>query len=356
MSDENAKQLAEAVRPVAIVEDLEGGVKRCGVCEYRCEVAPGKAGICRVRVNRDGKLLALNYGVISKADLELIETRGFYHFFPSVKIFSLGGYGINFPSTVGQELFVDLPTGPNARTLPIERIARFAIEQRCRGVVFSYNEPVMWYEYLLDACTSIRANGMFTGIVTNGYISTEAMELIGHYVDGLLVEVNAFNDQTFNILTGQTQFQKVLDTASRAQTKYKTHIEITTNLVPGVNDSDDEMDLLAKWIGESLGENTPWHLNCAIPDSDDDLRRVKQIGENNGLNFVYVHGAKPVTELDEAAAALFDNTVNGNTYCFKCHKLVIERKNGDARADGLEGGKCANCGTLLGIRNTLWKI
>ena len=356
MSEETLNQLAEAVRPVPLVEELDGGVRRCGVCEYRCEIAPGKAGICRMRVNRDGVLTALNYGLISKADLELIEARGFYHFFPGVKVFSLGGYGINFPSTAGQESFIELPTGAAARSLPIDRIARFAIEQRCRGVIFSYNEPIMWYEYLLDACKSIRANGMFAAIVTNGYITTEAMEEIGHYVDGLLVEVNAFNDKTFSILTGQTQFQKVLETASRAQRKYKAHIEVLTNLVPGVNDSDQEMRLLANWIKQVLGQNTAWHLACAVPDSEDDLRRVKQLGEAVGLNYVYIRDAQPVTDLDEAAAALFDSTVNNNTYCYNCHKLVIERRPNDTLTEGLDGSKCANCESQLSIRNTLWKL
>ncbi len=355
-NEQNTNHLAEAIRPVPLVEDLEGGVKRCGVCEYRCEIAPGKQGVCRMRTNQDGKLIALNYGLISKADLELVETRGFYHFFPGSKVFSLGGYGMNFPSTVGQELFVDLPTGGATRSLPIDRIARFAIEQRCRGVVFAYNEPWMWYEFLVDACKSIKANGMYTALVTNGFVTTEAIEPIGHYLDGFLIEVNTFNEKTFNILTGQNQFQKVLETASRAQKRYKAHVEILTNLVPGVNDSDNEMQLLANWIKQVLGENTAWHLACALPDSEDELRRVKQIGEGIGLNYVYLRGVKPTTELDENAAAVFDNTVNGNTFCFNCHKLVIDRHNGDAHPDGLDVSKCANCETNLSVRNTLWKM
>jgi pyruvate formate lyase activating enzyme len=354
LNDANSNTLAEAVRPVQFVEDLGGGVKRCTVCEYRCELAPGKAGNCRMRVNRDGNLVALNYGLISKADLDLVESRGFYHFFPGVKIFSLGSYGFNFPPAPVQENYVDIPTNTNLRALPIDRIAKFAIEQRCRGVVFAFSEPSMWYEYLLDACKSIRANGMFAAIVTNGYLTTDAAEEIGHYIDGMLVEVNAFSEQTFNVLTGQTQFQKVLETAGRAMRKYKTHIEIQTNLVPGVNDSDNEMTLLANWIKQVLGENTAWHLACAVPDSDDVLRRVKQVGEGVGLNYVYIRGAQ-TAELDEEAAALFDNTVNNNTYCYNCHKRVIDRSGRDAYPDGLDGGKCSSCETQLNIRSTLWR-
>ncbi len=354
MSNDPTNKLAEAIRPVTIVEDLADGVKRCGVCEYRCEIAPEKVGICKMRANRGGQLVALNYGLVSKADLELIESRGFYHFFPGVKVFSLGGYGINFPSAMGSETYVELPDASTARTLPMERISKFAIDQRCRGVVFAYNEPTMYYEFLVDACKTIRANGMFTAIVTNGYANPDALDPIGFYIDGYMAEVNAFSEQTFKIFTGQTRYQKVLQLASRAQTQYKAHVEITTNLVPGVNDSDEEMTRLATWIKTVLGENIAWHLACAVPDSEAELRRVKQIGENCGLNYVYLRGVK-TTDLDETAAAMFDNTVNSNTYCFNCHKLIIDRR-GDAHPDGLSISKCANCETELGIRNTLWKL
>lgn len=205
MTEERDNQAAPpaSIRPVPIFEELEEGRKRCGVCEYRCTVEPSREGVCRVRVNRDGQLIALNYGVVSRADLELIEAQGFLHFFPGAKMFSIGGYGQNFPSVSGQNTFEELPTGAALRSLPLDRLARFPIDQHCRGVVFTYNEPSMWYEYLVDAAKTIKANGMFTAMVTNGYMTTDAVEMVGHYMDGVRVEVNAFTERTFMILTGR---------------------------------------------------------------------------------------------------------------------------------------------------------
>lgn len=356
MSETTNPSTTQNIQPVPLVENLAGLTRRCRICNYRCELGPGQVGACRVRRNQAGTLQALNYGLVSKADLEQIESRGFYHLFPGMKVFSLGGYGTNFPSTSGQTGYLNIPPGAAARYLPIEKMARFVIEQHCRGVIFAYNEPSMWFEYLLDVCKSIRANGMFTAMVTNGYMTLEALELLGHYIDGLLVEVNAFNERTFNILTGQDNFQKVLETARRAQHKYKAHLEILTNIVPGVNDSDSEIELLATWIKQGLGENVAWHLASALPDSLDRLAQIKQIGLNCGLNYIYVKGALPVPGPEEATAALFDSTVNGNTYCHKCHRKLIDRQTAEVSTGGLDGNKCTHCGTLLPIHNTLWKL
>lgn len=347
-------------RAVPIFEQLEEGRKRCGICEYRCTVEPGREGVCKVRVNRDGQLIAINYGVVSRADLELIEARGFMHFFPSAKIFSVGGYGQNFPSVSGQNTFDELPTGAAIRSLPLERLARFPIDQQCRGVLFTYNEPSMWYEYLVDGAKTIKANGMFTAMVTNGYMTTDAVELVGHYMDGVRVEVNAFTERTFMILTGQTQFQKVLESATRAQKRFKAHVEISTRLIPGVNDGPDELRRIAGWIKLALGENTPWHISCAIPDSDDLLWKAKEVGENMGLHYIYARELKSPRPLTaDSPNPPFDTTAGGNTFCYKCHELIIERTGeigNETRIISLEGSKCGHCATELNIHNSIWKL
>jgi pyruvate formate lyase activating enzyme len=362
MTEERDNQVASqnTIRPVPLFEELEEGRKRCGVCEYRCTVEPGREGVCKVRVNRDGQLIALNYGVVSRADLELIEARGFLHFFPGAKIFSIGGYGQNFPSPTGQNVFDELPTGQALRSLPLDRLARFPIEQHCRGVLFTYNEPGMWFEYLVDAAKTVKANGMFTAMVTNGYMTTDAVETIGHYIDGVRVEVNAFTERTFMILTGQTQFQKVLESATRFQKRFKAHIEITTRLVPGVNDSPEELRRIVGWIKLALGENTPWHISCAIPDSDDVLWKAKELGENLGLNYIYARDLKaPRPTPADGAEEAFNTTANNQTYCYKCHHHIIERTGevgNETRIVGLEGSRCEKCHTELNIHNTIWKL
>jgi pyruvate formate lyase activating enzyme len=340
---------------VPLVEDLDGQVKRCRICNYRCELIPGQSGICGVRLHQGDFIQATNYGLVSKADLERVEDRNFYHLFPGSRIFSLGGYGLNFPPTLEQARFVEPPSNAPGRFLPLERLAHFTIERQCRGVVFAFNEPTMWFEYILDAAKIIRANGMFTAMVTNGYMTLEALETIGYYMDGVLIEVNAFHERSFNTLTGRDNFQKVLEIARRALYKYKCHLEIQTRVVPGVNDSNSEMELLATWIKQGLGANVPWHLIGGFPGARPELDRIKEIGLNCGLNYIYVNEGMSVPAAEEPLAAIFDSTVNGNTYCYRCHSLVIDRHNEEVRLSGLEKNKCALCGATLSINSTLWK-
>lgn len=308
-----------------------------------------------MRHNRDGTIQATNYGLVSKADLDRIESRNFYHLFPGARVFSVGGYGLNFPPGPEQARFVETPQSQAARFLPVERLGHFAIERQCRGVVFSFNEPAIWFEYVLDAAKHIRANGMFTAMTTNGYMTLEALELLGDYMDGFLIEVNAFREASFNTLTGRDNFQKVLEVARRALFKYKSHLEIQTRLVPGVNDSPGEMELLATWIKQGLGANVPWHLSGGFPGARQALDRVKEIGLNCGLNYIYLREGAPVPAAEEPLAAIFDSAVNGNTYCHRCHSLLIDRRGEEVRVIGLDGTRCAYCEATLAVHNTLWK-
>lgn len=312
-----------------------------------------------MRYNDNGTLRTNNYGVVSRADIQQSDERHFYHLFPGAKVFSIGGYGQNFPPIDGQDQFDEVPT--SGRVVTIERLIKFAIDQRCRGIIFDYNEPFMWYEYLHDASVSVKANGMFTAIVSNAYTTTEALEQVGHYIDGMLLELNAFNEHTFMVLTGQAQFQKILEITNRFQRRFKGHIEVSTKLVPGVNDSDSELTTISAWISRVLGENTAWHLSSALPDSeeaDEAMVRAKRIGRDTGLRYIYLHGlhSPEPPPPPEIGGVPFDPAVNNNTYCYHCHQLVIERLGENSHVVGLESNRCSNCNTDLGIRTTIWKL
>lgn len=359
MSQENSNLNSDLVQPqfkeVPYYDKLENSGVQCRLCEFRCALKPEQSGVCRVRSNQAGRLLAHNWGVVSRADIELSEQLNFYHFFPGVKVFSIGGYGQNFPTLGDHDQFDEVPNPPG-RILSVERLVRFAIEQRCRGIIFAYNEPTMWYEYLREACVSIKANGMFCAIVSNGYISNEAFDGVGHYIDAMLLQLNAFNERTFLALTGQGQFQKPLETATRFQRRYKGHLEVSTKLVPGVNDSQTELTTIAAWISRVIGENTAWHLSCALPDAEDAdevMLRAKEIGHINGLRYIYLPTFnQPAPPPDTT----FDPAAFNNTYCYNCQQLLIERSLHDARVVGLEGNHCSNCNTAPGIRTTIWKL
>jgi pyruvate formate lyase activating enzyme len=313
-----------------------------------------------MRLHQDGKLMANNYGVVSRAGIERVEMRRFYHLLPGSRVFSIGGYGQNFPP-IGSDDQYAIPTEKAlSRPLPIDRLIKFCIERQCRGVIFAFNEPSMWYEYLQDAVQMVKANGMFAAIVTNGYFSKDILDSLGHYVTGMLVEVNAFNENTFKVLTGQNYFQKVLETTTLALRKHKIHIEVATRLIPGVNDNETELKTIATWIKQVLGANIPWHLSSPVPDSRSILENAKQIAKEVGVNYIYLDnpeelasglsGKPPENRINE------DTTFGGDTYCHNCHHLVIERSQTETMISGLNGNKCAYCGTELGLHNSIWKL
>lgn len=361
VTEENISQAADVVRPVPFFETLPDNKIRCKVCEYRCTLEVGATGVCRVRSNKEGRLIANNYGVISQAGIERIEQRRFFHLFPGSRVFSIGGYGQNFPA-IGNEDQYDIPSEKAAsRALTVDKMIKFCIERQCRGVVFAFNEPSMWYEYLQDAVQMVKANGMYSGIVTNGYFSKEVLDTIGHYVGGMLIEVNAFSEATFNVLTGQNYFQKVLETTTLALRKHKIHIEIATRLIPGVNDNDTELKTIATWIKQVLGQNVPWHLSSPVPDSRAVLERAKAIGKEIGVNYIYLDSAEELASgLSGKSVSEYrtsdDTTDGGDTFCFKCHRLVIERSQIETISPGMDGGKCAYCTSDLNIHNTIWKL
>ncbi|MEI7555517.1 radical SAM protein [Candidatus Chlorohelix sp.] len=346
-----------AIKPVPLFEATSSGAVRCKVCGIGCELLEGQSGVCKVRTNRAGNLIALNYGIISHADLERVERKYLYHFFPGTKVFSVGGYGLNYPK-VGEVAHTDdFPAG-NIRVLPVEKIVKFSIEQHCRGVVFAYNEPSMWYEFLYDAMRLVKANGMFTAIVTNGYFTTEVLNNIGDYLDGILLEINSFNEETFQVFSGQTQFQQILENASQAQHKFKVHVEINTKIVPGINDSATEMKTIAAWIKQALGETTPWHLSLAGDGNPAILYYIKSLAEENGLKYVYLHNVEQqkIQLATSGVTINSDNTAGGNTFCYKCHRLLISRTETEANSTGLERDRCTYCGVETSVHNTIWKL
>ncbi len=308
--------------------------------------------------------MALNYGVVSKANVELIEDQGFKHFFPGSRVFSLGGYGFNLLPPGPLANFAALPAGEALRSLNLEKLADFTIQRQCRGVLFTFNEPGMWFEYLVDAAKTIKANGMYTAMTTNGFLTRRAVEFYGDYMDGVRVEISALSENTFQRLTGQKLFQKVLDFAIQAKRRFKAHLEISTTLVPGINDSPGELKRIAGWIKLALGETTPWHISSLDPALNGALSKAKQLGKEMGLHYIYISEQEAPSTFsppsgDDPKTLSFDPTAEGQTFCYNCHSLLIERpgqKSKETRIVGLDDSKCQNCKVELNIRNTIWKL
>jgi pyruvate formate lyase activating enzyme len=328
-----------AIRLTQLAETLDDGRMRCGVCQWRCELAPSDVGHCLMRAGTPAGIVALNDAAISAAMVGAVEEHRLWHFFPGTPVLSIGGWGYAFPSDQQRGQYAHLPDEEKRRLLEPERVAAVALERLCRGVVWTYSDPSISHEYVLDLLRTCRASSRFTALVTTGYMTIEALDQIGHYLDGISVEIRAFDDAAYRRLAGIDQWRGILDVITHARKRWQCHIEITTRLHPGVNDTPEQIQSLAGWINETLGPLTPWHVLAgdAGTAAAASVARARKIGRESGL--LYVYGS-------DAAQ---------NTFCPNCSNTLIERKGTSGRVIGLEGRICDNCGTETGIRTSIFK-
>ncbi len=336
-------------REAILYEKLPGSRVRCNVCQWRCVINPGKVGVCRMRINRDGTLYTMNYGEVSSVAADPIEKKPLFHFFPGTNAFSLGGWGCNFHCKDCQNWqisCVDLPD--DSMQLSPEGGVELAGRQHCAGIAWTYNEPTVWLEYTLDSARLAKQNGLYTVYVTNGYITPEALDTIGPYLDAWRVDVKGFNDGVYRQLARLPHWRGILDMAVRAKEKWDMHVEVVTNVVPTMNDDDEQLNGIAAWIRDNLGELTPWHVTRFYPMHDLDylpptpvstLEKAYKIGKDSGLKFVYL-GNIPGHEYE-------------NTVCYSCGQLNVRRVGYDTRVVGLNGSKCQFCGVELNFRAML---
>lgn len=317
----------------------------CELCEYRCRIAPGHSGACRVRVNEGGRLYTLNYAQVATARLATIEQVPFYHFFPATRSLLVGSWGGNGHSIHG---FADpiIPAERLGREVTPDKLVEVAISQHARGLTFSESEPIIWYEYLLPTVKLAKSRGLFTALRTSGYVSNEPLDALGHYIDGWLVEVLTLDEHIYRVMRRAPRFQQLLAMTERVQQKWKAHVEVSTPLYAGVNDDAANLQQIAAWLLISLGRQTPWQLRLAPGRPLDAegraaLERGMAAAQEVGLEFVYVDTGDPL--------------VTVNTRCPNCSSLVISRQPDDVKAN-LTLGHCGVCDYDINIRNTIFKV
>ena len=326
---------------------LPGDRVRCHVCQWRCLLRPGKSGVCRMRVNRDGTMYTLNYAAVSSMAADHIEKKPLFHFFPGTHVFSLGTWGCNFHCKGCQNWEIscgDIPS--STQHLPLEKEIELARQHGCRGIAWTYNEPAVWFEYTLDSARLARDNDLYTVYVTNGYLTPEALDTIGPWLDAWRVDIKGFTDEAYRELAGIPNWRGILDVTRRARDKWNMHVEVVTNIVPSLSDDEEQLKAIAAWIRDNLGELTPWHVTrfhplhefshlSATPVST--LERAYAIGKETGLKFVYL-GNVPGHEHE-------------NTVCYSCGNTVVRRVGYDTEVVGLNGSRCRSCGSELNFRS-----
>lgn len=340
---------AAGYREASLYEKLSGSRCRCHVCQWRCVINPGHFGVCRVRYNREGTLEILNYGEISSVGIDPIEKKPLFHFYPTSQVFSLGGWGCNFHCQHCQNWEISHQTPweekRGSQKLSPEEAMRLTKQYNCRGVAWTYNEPGIWLEYALDSAKLAKREDLYTVFVTNGFSTEEALDTIGPYLDAWAVDIKGFSDTFYRNLAKVIRWHKILEVAVRAKEKWNMHVEAITNIIPTMNDDEEQLTGIASWIRDNLGELTPWHvtrffpygrLQNLPPTPVSTIEKAYEIGKEVGLKFVYV-GNVP-------------GHSGENTDCPSCGRTVVERKGYRTRLEGLEGSHCRFCGAELNFR------
>lgn len=296
--------------------------------------------------NKSGILYNMNYAETSSVAIDPIEKKPLFHFFPGSIAFSIGGWGCNFHCHGCQNWeisCVDLPK--LGRQIQPEEAIRLAKDYKCHGIAWTYNEPTMWFEYTLDSARLAKENNLYTVYVTNGYMTPEALDTIGPYLDAWRVDIKGFSDNLYRKLAKINNWDGILDVAKRARNKWEMHIEVITNIIPSMNDDKKQLNDIASWIYCELGELTPWHVTRFYPHHDimdspptpvSTLERAVDIGKKAGLKFVYLgnvpgHGGE-------------------NTICYDCGNTIVKRYGYHTEVLGSTDSKCRFCGAELSIK------
>lgn len=329
-----------------LAENLPDSRVRCNICQWRCAINPGKTGVCKMYQNIEGVLYNMNYAKVSSVAVDPIEKKPLFHFFPGSLVFSLGGWGCNFHCRDCQNweiACVDLPQTDNI--IQAEEAVKLAEEYKCGGIAWTYNEPTVWFEYTLDCARLAKQKNLYTAYVTNGYMTPEALDTIGPYLDAWRVDIKGFNDALYKKLARISSWRGILEVARRAKEKWQMHLEVVTNVIPTLNDDEKQLGDIASWIYNELGELTPWHVTRFHPQHNmadlpstpvSTLERAVDIGRKAGLKFVYVgnvagHGGE-------------------NTVCYTCGNTNVQRFGYQTEVKGIRGSKCRHCGAELNFK------
>ncbi|HEX9971357.1 MAG TPA: AmmeMemoRadiSam system radical SAM enzyme [bacterium] len=317
----------------------------CELCPHSCTLKENQVGICGVRKNVLGKLYSLVYGKAIAVHIDPIEKKPLFHLAPGSRSFSMATVGCNFHCKFCQnhdisQVSQSLQTQRPGQNLSPDELVAMAKKNSCLSIAYTYTEPTIYFEYAYDTAKIAHEHGILNVFVTNGYTNPEPLQLIKDYLHAANVDLKSFNDQFYRKLVG-AKLAPVLDTL-KLMKKFNIWVEVTTLLIPGENDSPEELKQIASFIKNELGAETPWHisrfypqyqLNDLPPTLVSSLMTAREIGMEQGLRYVYV-GNVPGNEAE-------------NTFCYRCGKLLIERHGYQISQNNLIAGNCKYCGTKI---------
>lgn len=320
----------------------------CLLCNHVCVLKNGQTGICGVRRNHDGVLYSLNYGRIVAAHVDPVEKKPLFHFLPGSTSYSIAAIGCNFKCGFCQNWQISQAheaekLGIRTKKISAQAVVEEAIGNNCQSISYTYTEPTVYFEFAYECAKAAKEKGIYNNFVTNGYMTEEALEYVSPYLDAANVDIKAFREDFYRNVCKAT-LKPVLDTVVSMKRR-NVWVEITTLLIPGYNDSPQELKALAGFIA-SVDKNIPWHISRFHPDyklvdgmgltSLDALQKTYALGKEKGLKYIYIGNI--ITDNGE------------NTYCPQCGKLLIKRSGFSVVDNHIEKGMCEYCGeTIAGV-------
>jgi pyruvate formate lyase activating enzyme len=308
----------------------------CSLCPHNCRIKEKKSGICGVRFNNNKNLTLPFNGLYSALSIDPIEKKPLYNFYPGSDILSIGFYGCNFHCQFCQNFRISqkFHDGIDTKYIGPEELVAMAEKSGLKSIAYTYSEPLIHFEYVKEAALRAHTRGIKNVLVTNGFMNTLPAKELLQVMDGVNIDLKTFNNQFYCELGGSLQPVKEFINLSQKL----THTEITTLIIPGKNDSRNEIRDIAKYLSD-LNPNIPLHLSCYFPSYNYDiaptpieviLDLAEIVGEH--LNYVYPGniGKKEV-----------------KTFCKKCKNILISRTGYSVSTKGIENGKCTNCSTKI---------
>jgi pyruvate formate lyase activating enzyme len=327
-----------------LYEKLDDNKVRCDLCAHRCIIPDGKKGICLVRENQGGVLYTLVYGRTISQHVDPIEKKPLFHFYPGTLAYSIATPGCNFRCKFCQNWEISqmpreehLIMGSEATP---DQIVTAAQRTGCHSIAYTYTEPTIFFEYAYDTSRLAHEAGLANLFITNGYQTPETIETIQPYLDAANVDLKSFSEKFYHKIIG-AKLQPVLDSL-KLMVKLGIWVEVTTLVIPTLNDSDEELHDIAAFIHDELGAGVPWHVSAYYPTyklvdkprtPPSTLRRAREIGLEEGLHYVY-EGNIPGSDGE-------------NTYCYQCGTRLVQRIGFTVIENLIINHRCPQCGALI---------
>jgi pyruvate formate lyase activating enzyme len=326
-----------------LYDKLADNKVQCRLCAHECKINNGKFGVCGVRANHGGTLYTLVYGDTIASHIDPIEKKPLYHFYPGSGSYSIATVGCNFKCSFCQNWQISQSNKKNGSglagiSMSPEDVVNSAKKNKCKSIAYTYTEPTIYFEYAYDTAKLAKDEGIANVFVTNGFMTRDALKKINPYLDAANVDLKSFSNEFYKKMCGG-KLHPVLDSIKMMK-ELGIWVEVTTLLVPGLNDSEDELNKIAKFIA-SVGKDIPWHISryhpeykhkSSPPTPIETMRKAEKIGKKQGLYYIYL-----------------GNVHEGlHTICHNCGELLIVREYMGLSKLEVKDGTCPICGTVVG--------